>query len=354
MFPRKLSVSEKDTTPTNDADFFRREVFHDIKNKNYGSVSINVPVKYTIVTLGICGLIVLIVLFFIFAEYSEKMIVKGYINSTKGIIRVYPNKNGVIVKSWIHQGSRVNKGDRLFLIDTSYHGLLKNSHLAVFNQLMKRHRLAEKDIQYKKERIAELKPLLDKKYVALDSYYQQRDELNALIANRHMIEMDLIRYKQNRSYVVRSPISGIVASVIFQQGQAVNLSKPLVKIIPSKADLIAEVFIPMNKSGFLSKNKQAIIRFDAYPFERFGTVKGIVTSVSQSILTDEEDDKPFRLNQPYYKAVVTLNVPFLSIYGAKIPVQHGMTVSAVILGEKKKIWKWILDPLYSYCGELFV
>lgn len=353
MLPVDVIVS-KEITPVNRSTFFRTEVLNDIKNKNYGSVSINVPVKYTTVTVGIGVLILLIILFFMFAQYSEKVVVKGYINSTQGIIRVYPNKNGVIVKSWVHQGSQVSKGDALFLIDTSYSGLSKNSHHAVFDQLIKRHQLIEKDIQYKKQHLARLQSLLNKKYIALDLYYQKRDELNALIANRNTIEMDLIHYKQNSSYVIRAPISGRVVSVIFQPGQAVNLSKPLIKIIPSDANLIAELFIPVNQSGFLVKNKQVIVRYDAYPSERFGTATGVIADLSQSILTDDEDEKPFRIRQPYYKAIVMLNSPFVTVYGIKKQVQHGMTLSAVILGEKKKIWQWVLDPLYSYYGELFV
>lgn len=347
------TIDSKQIKLANGSLFFRTEVFYD-KNKNYGAVSINVPVKYTTVTVGVCGLMVLVILFFMFAQYSEKVVVKGYINSTQGIIRVYPNKNGVIVKSWIHQGSQVNQGDALFLVDTSYTGLSKNSQNAVFDQLMKRHHLIEKDIQDKKQHLARLQPLLEKKYIALDSYYQKRNELNALITSRNIIDMDLIRYKQNSSYVIRAPVNGRVASVIFQPGQAVNLSKPMIKIIPRDANLIAEVFIPVNQAGFLDKNKQVIVRYDAYPSARFGTATGIISDLSQSILTDDEDEKPFHIGQPYYKAVVTLNASVITVYGIKKPIQHGMTLSAVIIGEKKKIWQWILDPLYSYYGALFV
>ena len=344
------SQEEKRTVPS----FFRSEMFNDIKNKNYGTVSINVPVKYTVLTSSICSLMVLIILFFIFADYSEKFIVKGFINSTRGIVRVYPNKNGVIVKSWIHQGTQVKKGDTLFLVDTSYDGLSKHGKHAVFDQLTKRYELIEKDINYKKKHLTTLKNLLEKKYIALDLYNQKREELNALIVTKNTIEMDLIKYKQERSYLIRAPIDGVVASVIYQQGQNVNLSKPVLKIIPNNADLIAELFIPVNKSGFLNKKNQVIIRYDAYPSERFGTANGVITDISQSILTDDEDEKPLRIGQPYYKATIKLDTPFVIIYGKQKRIQHGMTLSAVIVGSKKKIWKWVLDPLYSYYGELFV
>ena len=352
----KVAGLLKGTPPvaSNSVSLFRQEVFDDLKNKNYGSVSINVPVKYTVLTTGISLVVLLVILFFIFAEYSEKFIVKGYINSTQGIVRVYPSKNGVIVKSWVHQGSQVGKGDALFLVDTSYDGLSRHRNHAVFDKLTTRRQLIEKDIHYKKTQLLALKHLLDKKYIPLDLYNQKRGELSALVVTKNTIEMDLIKYKQERSYLVRAPIDGVVASVIYKQGQNANLLKPLVKIIPKNSDLIAELFIPVNKSGFLNKKNHIIIRYDAYPSERFGTAKGVITDISQSILTDEEDDKPLRVGQPYYKVVAKLDTPFVTLYGKPRRIQHGMTLSAVIVGSKKKVWKWVLDPLYSYYGELFV
>lgn len=348
------SFNTKKRLVSNGTSLFRQEVFNDLKNKNYGTVSINAPVKYTVLTVGISLFLVLIILFFIFADYSEKFIVKGYVNSSRGVVRVYPAKQGVIVKSWVHQGMSVRRGDSLFLVDTSYDGLAKTRHHAVFDKLTQQAQVIENEIKYKKTHLHALKKLLDKKYISLDTYSQKRDELHALLVNQQTVEMDLIKYKQDRSYLVRAPIDGVVASVIYQTGQNVSTSKPLVKIIPKNADLIAELFIPVSQSGFITKNNPVVIRYDAYPSARFGTANGVITDKSQSILTDEEDDKPIRIGQPYYKVIAKLDTPFVMLYGKKRRVAHGMTLSAVIVGSKKKVWQWVLDPLYSYYGELFV
>jgi membrane fusion protein len=329
-----------------EATLFRKEAIDNKKNQNLGSVSINIPLHYQFLTIACATLVALIILFLIFAEYSEKFIVTGYLNSTKGIVRVYPNKDGVIVNSSINQGDKVSKGDALFLIDTSYDGLDRNNEQEEFLQLQKRKKAIEKEISHKKKFLGELNNLLVKKYISQDTYNEKHEELVALENNKTIVEMDLIKYKQNGSYVIRSPINGLISSVIYQEGQYTNLAKPLVKILPDKADLVAELFIPVKKAGFLTKENKVIIRYDAYPYEHFGSYQAFIKDISLSILTDEEEEKPIRIGQPYYKVTAQLEKQFVTLYGEEKRIQHGMTLSAVIVGSKRKIWQWILDPLY--------
>jgi membrane fusion protein len=333
---------------------FRKEVIDNKKNQNLGSVSINLPLPYQFLTITCVTLVVLILLFLVFGEYSEKFIVFGYLNYPKGIVRVYPSRSGVIVKSSMSQGDKVSKGDALFLIDTSYDGLDKHNEQQEFRQLQKRKKAIEKEIRYKTEFLSELNKLRVKKYISQNTYNEKHDELAALEHNKTMVEMDLIKYKQGGSYLIRSPINGVISSVIYQEGQYTNLGKPLVKILPDDADLVAELFIPVNKSGFLTKENKVIIRYEAYPYQRFGTYQAFIKDISQSILTDEEEEKPIRIGQPYYKATAQLEKQFVTLYGEQKRIQHGMTLSAVIVGSKRKIWQWILDPLYSFYGELMI
>jgi membrane fusion protein len=44
----------------------------------------------------------------------------------------------------------------------------------------------------------------------------------------------------------------------------------------------------------------------------------------------------------------------MTIYGEKKKIKHGMTISAVVVGSKRKLWQWILDPLFSFYGDLLV
>lgn len=335
-------------------NLFRSEVLENRRNSNYGSVLVNTPVHYTVLTSVFSVLVGLIFLFLLLGEFSEKFIVKGYLESTKGIARIYPNKNGIIAKCFIKQGDKVKSGDKLFLIDTSNDGLRKNHRHGVLSQLEKKKMSLENELRHKKRHLQTLKPLLLKKYIPLAMYHAKHDELVSIQNQINGVDIDIINQKHNKSYVIYSPIDGVISSVIYQEGQYTNLTKPLMKILPSHSDLIAELFIPVRQSGFLQPRNQVIIHYDAYPYARFGASKAIIQEISGSILTDDEEQKPIRIDEPYYKVSALLDKQFITVYGKDKKIQHGMTISAVIVGSKRKIWQWILDPLYSFYGGIFI
>ncbi len=341
-------------TVMNQTRLFRSEVFDCRKNTNYGSVLINTPVHYTVLTTGILMLVFGVLLFVIQAEFSEKFIVQGYLESEKGMARVYPSKTGVIAKCFIKQGDKIKKGDRLFIIDTQNERLDKKNQNSVRAMLIKKKQLIDEELLYKEIHLKSLKGLLEKKYISLTTYHEKHDEFIALEHQRNAVEVAIINQKHAESYVIYSPIDGVISSVIYHEGQYTNLTKPLIKIRPSESDLIAELYIPIQHSGFLHPNTQVILRYDAYPYMRFGISKGTIRDISRSILTDDEEDKPIRIGHPYYKVTALLDRQFVTVYGADRKIQQGMTISAVIVGSKRKIWQWILDPIYSFYGGVFL
>lgn len=333
---------------------FRPEAMENRRNRNYGSVSINTPVHYKVLSIGFSVLVGLVFLFLILGEFSEKFIVKGYLESTKGVARIFPNKNGVIAKCYITQGNKVKKGEKLFLIDTSNGELGKKKSQDVLNHLERNKKMLEQEMEHKKEHLKLLKTLLIKKYITLVTYQQKQDEITRLKHQLNNVDIEIINDKHNKSYLIRSPIEGLITSVTYKQGQYTNLTKPLMKILPYDADLMAELFIPVRHSGFLQHNNKVMIRYDAYPYAHFGASTASIHEISQSVLTDDEEEKPIRIGEPYYKTTALLDKQFISVYGKDKKIQHGMTISAVIVGSKRKIWQWLLDPIYSFYGAAFL
>lgn len=333
-------------------DLFRKEVLAARRNQMYGTVLINTPFRFALFTSGFIVIALLLLLFVVFAEYSEKFTVTGFLDSTKAMVRVYPKVNGVIARAYHKHGDIVHKGEPLFLMDTSYDGLTKEHEIDV--NLQSKLRLIEKEITYKKQHVEALKKLIADKYISLMEYNSKKEELMELKNRKSSIKMEVEKYQQSRSYVISSPIDGVLSSVIYKEGQQTDASKPLVKITPLESTLIAQLFIPAKKAGFIEKNSNLILHYDAYPFERFGSYPGKIIAIDQSIMTDDEEDKPFKIGEPYYKATAKLERQTVKIYGKEKNIQNGMTFSAVIVGSRRKIWQWILDPLYAYYGGLFV
>lgn len=100
-----------------------------------------------------------ILVFLIFAEYTEKFIVKGYLDSKKGMVRIYPSRVGFIMGSTIYQGKKIKKGDELFLINTTIYDELNKE---IFRKLSDRKNSIDKEIIYHDKHLHDLQDLLKK------------------------------------------------------------------------------------------------------------------------------------------------------------------------------------------------
>lgn len=191
-----------------------------------------------------------------------------------------------------------------------------------------------------------------KKYLSRVAFDAQYAALMNLEKEKNRVESELLQYKQNASYLVRAPLDGIIATLSYKEGQYTVAHKALIKIVPKNADLVAELFIPVRQSGFISKNTTVRIRYDAYPFARFGTYEAKIGDISKTVLTDDEEDNPIKIGQPYYKVTSILTRSVIPVYGVPKKIRHGMTLSALIVGEKRSLWQWIFDPIYSFYGTI--
>ncbi len=53
-----------------------------------------------------------------------------------------------------------------------------------------------------------------------------------------------------------------------------------------------------------------------------------------------------------YDTVVTLKQQNVTAYGKQWPLSAGMRLDADILQETRRLWEWMLEPLYSVTGSM--
>lgn len=331
---------------------FRQQVIDSRRNKNCGGVFINTPLHYRVMAIFSLLLMTSIILFIIFGSFSEKYIVKGYLNSSLGTVSVYPERTGVIEQTFITLGDKIKKGDVLYSINTSFKEKDKAGNYLLLSQLKNNRTLLDTEIDYKNNQLIELAKLVRQHYISKSFYHQKQEELINLKHRKNSIDIEIIKYNQEKQYLIRSPIDGEVAGIMFQQGQTALVNKPLTKLIPQHSELVVELFVPVKHAGFLEKNNPLIIRYDTYPYEHFGTAKATLKTMSRSMLTDNEEDNPFKVGEPYYKVIATLEKQTLHVHGKEKDMQQGMTLTAVIVGSKRNVWQWLFMPIYSFYGDL--
>ena len=168
---------------------------------------------------------------------------------------------------------------------------------------------------------------------------------------------ELTESEAKRRLVITATQSGIATAVIAEVGQSVDGNRPLVSIVPQGASLRADLYAPSRAIGFVKPGDKVLIRYQAYPYQKFGHQEGAVESVAKTALpTQELNGLPTptgnNSNEPLYRVSVKLAAQTVNAYGKAQPLQAGMLLDADVLQEKRRLYEWVLEPLYSLTGKL--
>lgn len=159
-----------------------------------------------------------------------------------------------------------------------------------------------------------------------------------------------------RRLAIVAPRSGVVTAITAEAGQTVDGAKPLVSIMPRGATLQVHLYAPSRAIGFVAPNDQVLVRYQAFPYQKFGHARGIVVSVSRTALHPSEvigmPAAVLGSGEALYRITVKLEQQSVNAYGKAQNLQAGMLVEADILQAKRKLYEWALEPLYSLTGKL--
>ena len=160
-----------------------------------------------------------------------------------------------------------------------------------------------------------------------------------------------------RRIVVTAPREGIATAANAELGQNAPVDRPLLAIIPRGAKLEAHLFAPSRAVGFVRAGDRVMVRYDAFPYQKFGHHEGRVSQVARVALTSQELsalglDAQEVANEPLYRITVSLPAQTIKAYGEAQPLQVGMLIEADVMQETRKLYEWVLEPLISITGKL--
>ena len=147
--------------------------------------------------------------------------------------------------------------------------------------------------------------------------------------------------------VIRAPEDGVVTAVLADKGASVSPGSALASLLPAGAQLRAEHFAPSSAVGFVRPPRQVQLRYQAFPYQKFGHHVGRVLQISRSAITPNKEGA-----EPVYRVLVELNAQAITAYGKAEPLRPGMLLEADILGERRRLYEWLLEPLYSLQGKM--
>jgi membrane fusion protein len=170
-------------------------------------------------------------------------------------------------------------------------------------------------------------------------------KVQALRNDLAWVEQRIAEISGRRAYVIRAPTSGRISTLQATVGQNADPQRLQLEIIPEAAVLQAELFLPARAIGFVEPGQAVRILYEAFPYQHFGTYRGRVVKVSQTILTSSDAAGPIKLNEPAYRVTAALERPDIDAYGKRVALQPDMLLKADVILEKRSLMSWLTNPL---------
>ena len=176
---------------------------------------------------------------------------------------------------------------------------------------------------------------------------QRRGLLAGTAGDIAALETERVQQEANGQLLLKSPVAGMVANRMIEPGQAVQGGQALLSLLPHGSRLQAQLLVPSRAIGFIEPGDRVQLRYQAFPYQKFGHHVGRVLQISRSAITPNKEGA-----EPVYRVLVELNAQAITAYGKAEPLRPGMLLEADILGERRRLYEWLLEPLYSLQGKM--
>jgi len=160
------------------------------------------------------------------------------------------------------------------------------------------------------------------------------------------LSQEQVQMRAPGMFTITAPVAGLVAAQMVKGGQSVQNGQALLTLLPGDGELQAELLVPSRAIGFIEPGDRVLLRYQAYPWQKFGHQLGSVNTVSRSALNAAEPGA-----QPAYRVTVQLTHQSVNASGRIELLKPGMLLDADILGESRRLIEWLFEPLYSLKGR---
>ena len=173
-----------------------------------------------------------------------------------------------------------------------------------------------------------------------------RKERAEAIEKRAAAEQEILKARKRRDLQrLAAPIDGTVTNLAaWTVGGVVKPGDTLLNIVPLSATPEIEAMVLNKDAGFVLAGQKVSVKFDAFPFTRYGTVDGEVIDVSRDA---NKDDKLGLV----YPVRVRLDTSDIAVDGKRVAITPGMAVNAEIITGDRRLIEYILSPVLRYRAE---
>ena len=173
---------------------------------------------------------------------------------------------------------------------------------------------------------------------------------SVLLVQRAVLAQQQLELSRTDKLVLTAPVSGTVGDISVEIGQQATPERAAASIIPSDSKLEIWLYAPSRAVGNARPGQDVRLQFDAFPYQKFGSSRGVVTDIAKVPTEPSNVDTGLRITEPVFR-IRTQIVEFSP--RAKIDIaamRPGMTLSGKLVMERRSFWQILLGPIFEAVG----
>ena len=184
---------------------------------------------------------------------------------------------------------------------------------------------------------------------------RRRTQVAEIDRNVSSLDQELAEAESRRKIVISAPYDGVVTALQAEKGSSAQPNVPLMSVVPAGSDLQASLYGSSRAIGFVKPGQKVSIRYQAFPYQKFGSYVGTVASVSKSAINPAE--LPQQLAGLYtpaeslFRINIKLDRQTATTYGEPAPLQAGMQLEADVITDSRRLIEWMFEPLFTLTGK---
>lgn len=259
-------------------------------------------------------------------KWREKIL-----NETKNALSI-STENLEISEKWLDKYSSLNKD----LVST-YEFEIDRSRIELLSARQNNQNLV-KEIASVEMQITESENKLSQ--LSVERREKERQLHLDLFASYHELNDQIKQWEQ--TYVLKAPFAGQVEFLKFwANDQFVQAGEDVFGIVPKENSILGQVLLPAMGAGKVKTGSNVTIKLDDYPYAEFGSIKGIVRSIS--LITNEYKTSQSNINT--YLVMVDMPDGLITNYGDKLDFKYEIGGQADIIVKDRRLIERLFDNI---------
>ena len=184
---------------------------------------------------------------------------------------------------------------------------------------------------------------------------RRRTQLSEIERNVSSLDQELAEAESRRKIVISAPYDGVVTALQAEKGSSAQANIPLMSVVPAGSDLLASLYGSSRAVGFVRPGQKVSVRYQSYPYQKFGSYVGTVASVSKSAINPAELPQQlaglYAPTESLYRINIKLDQQTATTYGKPAPLQAGMQLEADVITDSRHLIEWMFEPLFTLTGK---